>query len=86
MEVNMTTINAETYRGTVLDLLKDTVLCGHTVNAWSSTGNAVILSEETYRGLLETLRIEAVPGLKGKILAAATEPLSASVPLEEIDW
>ncbi|MCL2845484.1 MAG: type II toxin-antitoxin system Phd/YefM family antitoxin [Chitinivibrionia bacterium] len=49
-------------------------------------GNAVVLSEEYYNSIIETLYLSSVPGLKKKILAASKEPISQCVPLDEVEW
>ncbi|HJD67916.1 MAG TPA: type II toxin-antitoxin system Phd/YefM family antitoxin [Rickettsia endosymbiont of Bembidion lapponicum] len=45
--------------------------------------NAVIISEEEYEGLQETLAIYSVPGLVEKILKASKEPLEDCITHEE---
>jgi hypothetical protein len=80
-----TTINIETYGGTVKDLLAQ-IFNGYTVNIWTPDGNAVLISEEELRGLLETLKIETKPKYKAELLESAAEPLEECVPLEEVDW
>ena len=45
---------------------------------------AVLISEEDYRSMLETLHITSVPGLKESILKASKEPLEEFS--ESIDW
>ncbi len=37
--------------------------------------NAVLVSEEEWRGMMETIYISSIPGLKESILAAAAEPI-----------
>lgn len=45
---------------------------------------AVLVSEEDWRGLQETLYLTAIPGMKESILAADAEPLSECA--REIRW
>ena len=45
---------------------------------------AVIMSEEEYRSIMETLYISSVPGLKESILAADREPLEKCS--KTLDW
>ncbi|MDR0304522.1 MAG: hypothetical protein LBH98_07130 [Chitinispirillales bacterium] len=49
-------------------------------------GNAVVLSEEDYNSMAETLYLSSVPGLKNKILDASIEPISECVPLDVVEW
>lgn len=38
-------------------------------------GNAVLLPEEDYSGIVETLYLVSVPGMREKLMAAKAEPL-----------
>jgi PHD/YefM family antitoxin component YafN of YafNO toxin-antitoxin module len=53
---------------------------------WTEKGNLVVMSEAEYRGMIETLRIDSVPGLREEILEAMAEPLSESIPASEVQW
>ena len=52
----------------------------------ANNGNAVVLSEEDYNSMMETIYLSSIPGLKKKILDASKEPLSECVPLDEVVW
>ena len=56
------------------------------INICTKNGNAVLISEEDYNGLMETLYIESIPGLKEEILEAANEPIEECIPEEEVEW
>lgn len=44
------------------------------------TGNVVVLSEDDYRGILETLEMNANPVMKQKLLEGKDTPLSECIP------
>ena len=46
-------------------------------------GNVVVLSENHYRDIQETLAITAMPGMRGKILSGMVTPLSECVEIDE---
>jgi antitoxin YefM len=48
--------------------------------------NAVIISEEDYQGLQETLAIYSVPGLVDSILEASKEPIEECVEWTDDIW
>ncbi|MDK9706634.1 MAG: type II toxin-antitoxin system Phd/YefM family antitoxin [Desulforhopalus sp.] len=48
--------------------------------------NFVILGEDDWSAIEETLYLNRVPGLVESIHAAALEPLAEGTPLERIDW
>ena len=52
----------------------------------SKTGNAVVLSEEEYNSLVETLYLNSIPGMKEKLVEGLNTPLEDTVPEEEVVW
>lgn len=50
------------------------------------TGNVVVLSEDDYRGILETLEMNANPVMKQKLLEGKDTPLSECIPESEVEW
>lgn len=49
-------------------------------------GCAILLSEERYLGLKETLHLLSIPGMKEKILAATAEKIEDCVPEKDMAW
>jgi antitoxin YefM len=41
-------------------------------------GNAILVSEEVWRGLTETLNLVSIPGMRGSIRSGMREPLAVS--------
>ncbi len=48
--------------------------------------NFIVLGEEDWCAIEETLYLNHVPGLVKSIHSAATEPPAEGTPLHEIDW
>ena len=48
--------------------------------------NAVLLSEEDWSAIQETIYLNSIPQMAESIKNAANEPISQMTPLEEIDW
>ena len=46
----------------------------------------MLISEEEYLGLIETLHLASVPGMKEKLIDGLNTPLSDTVPEEEVEW
>jgi len=82
----VSTINASLYNGSFPALFEQTAQCGGTINVWTPKGNAVILSEEEYRGLMETLYIFSLPGMKEKILDGINTPIEECFEESLVDW
>lgn len=50
----------------------------------SKKNKAVLIAEEDYKAILETLHITSLPGMKESILKASKEPLKTFS--DKIDW
>ena len=46
--------------------------------------NAVLISEEYYRGMQETINLLSIPGMREKILEGAATPIEDCIPYEEV--
>jgi hypothetical protein len=79
-----TTINGDTYGGTVNALLEETVFDGYSVNYCTRRGTVVMMAERDFRAPLETLDIRADPELHRQIVEGLRVPASACVPEEEV--
>jgi len=82
----MINTNITNFRKNIFGLLEQTIKYNEPVNISTKDGNAVILSEEDYRGLMETLHLSSVPGMKEKIADGLRTPLEDCVPEDEVIW
>ena len=82
----MINTNVTSFRKKIFSVLEQAVKYNQPVNISTKDGNAVIISEEDYRSLIETLYISSVPGLKEQILAGMKESLSESVSEDKVQW
>ena len=82
----MTTTTITNFRKNLYSMVENTVRFNEPVNITTKDGNAVMISEEEYLGLLETLYLTSVPGMKEKLLEGLDTPLSETVPEEEVVW
>lgn len=78
----MTNINLSSLRDHISEYVEQAVVFGDVVSVSTEHGNAVIISEEDYRGMVETLRLSAIPGMTESIRSAAGEPLEACEPYD----
>ena len=67
-------------------MLEQTIKYNEPVNISTKDGNAVVLSEEDYNGLMETVYLCSVPGLKETIVEGMHTPLSECVSEDEVEW
>jgi len=82
----MLNINATSFRKDMFKLLEQTIKYNEPVNVSTKDGNAVILSEEDYNGLMETMYLSSMPDVKDSIIKGLQTPVSECVPEREIDW
>ncbi len=64
----MLNINITHLRKNIFKLFERAVKYNEPINVTTKNGNAVILSEEDYNGLMETLHLCSVSGMKEKIV------------------
>lgn len=73
----MTNTTITNFRKNVFEYVNQAIQYNDAVNVVTRNGNAVLISEEEYNGMLETLRLMSVPGMTESILEAAKEPTEA---------
>lgn len=82
----MLNTNITNFRKNIFGMLEQTIKYNEPVNINTKDGNAVVISEEDYNGLMETLYLSTIPNLKEKILEGIKTPLSECVPENEVEW
>ena len=74
------------FRKNVFSMLEQTVRYNQTLNVSTKDGNAVILSEDDYRSLMETVSLLSIPGMRDKLIEGRETPLADCVPESEVEW
>ncbi|MGN1306386.1 MAG: type II toxin-antitoxin system Phd/YefM family antitoxin [Faecousia sp.] len=82
----MLNTNATNFRRNLFGMLEQTVKYNEPINISTKDGNAVLLSEEDYNGLMETLYLCSVPGLKDQIVEGMNTPLEDCLSEDEVQW
>lgn len=82
----MTNVNITNFRKNIYSLIEQTIKYNEPINVFTKDGNAILISEEDYRNLMETLYIESVPGLKEDIINGMKEPIEEFINESEVDW
>ena len=82
----MLNTNVTNFRKNIFSMLEQTIKYNEPVNINTKDGNAVIISEDDYNGLMETLYLSSIPKLKEKIIEGIKTPLSECVPENEVEW
>lgn len=79
----MAIVNATNFRKNIFQYLNNAILSNDVVTATTKLGKAVIISEEEYKGIMETAYLNSIPGLTEKLIEGKNTP---SNELVEIDW
>ena len=82
----MINTNVTHFRENVSTLLEQTLKFNEPIHVSTRNGNVVVLSEDDYRGILETLEMNANPVMKQKLLEGKDTPLSECIPESEVEW
>ena len=65
-------------------VLDDVLVSGEPVEILKETGNAVLVSEEVWRGMIETLNLVSSPGMRKSIRSGMRVPITDTKT--GLDW
>ena len=82
----MTNVNITNLRKDIYELLEETIKYNEPLNISTKKGNAVVIPEEDYNNLMETLYISSIPELKDRILKGLKEDIKDCINEEEVNW
>jgi len=79
----MLNTNATNFRKNMFELLDRTVKYNEPVSISTKNGNAVLISEDDYNSLMETLYLTSVLGMKEKLIDGIHTPIEEC---EDFEW
>ena len=82
----MLSTNITNFRKDIFNILERTVKYNEPVNISTKEGNAVMISEDDYNGLMETLYLSAMPEQREKIIEGLNTPLDECLQENEVEW
>jgi PHD/YefM family antitoxin component YafN of YafNO toxin-antitoxin module len=82
----MLNINITNFRKNIFSILEQTIKYHEPVNISTKDGNAVVLSEEDYNGLIETLYLSSISGMKKRTTEGMNTPASECIPENGVEW
>ena len=71
----MTNTNATNFRKNIFEYLNQAVMYNDVININTKNGNAIVMSEEDYNALMETLYLTSVPGMKARLEEGLATPI-----------
>ena len=82
----MIATNITSFRKNVFSLLEQTIKYNEPLSINTKAGNAIVLSEEDYNGMIETIYLMSVPTMKEKLLEGKRTSLSECISENEVEW
>lgn len=82
----MLNTNITNFLKNIFELLEQTIKYNEPVNISTKAGNAVIISEKDYNGLMETVYLSSIPQLREQIIEGLHTPLDECLPENEVHW
>ena len=78
--------NVTGFRKDMFKFLEHTIVFNEPLNISTKDGNAIVLSEEDYIGMIETMNLSSIPDVRDAIIKGLDTSLSDCIPESEIDW
>lgn len=82
----MLNTSATNFRKNLFAMLNTAIMYNEPINISTKDGNAIVLSQEDYDGLMATAELSADPQMKQKIIDGLHMSLDDCVPEDEVVW
>ena len=82
----MTNTNITNFRKNAFEYVEQAIQYNEVITVTTKSGNAIVLSEEDYNGLMETLYLSSNATVKDEIIAGLNEALGDCISSEEVEW
>ena len=82
----MLNTNITQFRKNVFAMLENTIKYNEPINISTKSGNAILLSEEEYNGIMATLELSSNAELKKTLIDGMNTPLFECIPEDEVVW
>ena len=79
----MENVYATYFRKNIFEYLNSAVSFGDVINVSTKNGNAVVISEDEYNSLVETVYLLSIPGMKEKLIEGKKASLD---DCQELEW
>ena len=82
----MTTTTITNFRKNSFSMVENAIRFNEPVSITTKSGNAVLISEEEYNGMIETIYLSSMKGMKEKLIDGLNTPLAETVAEAEVSW
>ena len=80
----MKQVHLKDVQETFEQIFEDVLVSGEPAKILKETGNAILVSEEIYRGMIETLNLVSIPGVRETVRSGVREPIANTKT--GLDW
>jgi len=81
---HMKQVHLKDVQETFEQIFEDVLVSGEPVEILKETGNAILVSEEVWRGMIETLNLVSIPGMRETMRSGMREPITDTKTV--LDW
>ena len=81
---NIKQVQAEDLQENFEQIFEGVLVSGGPIEILKDTGNAILISEEVWRGITETLNLLFIPGMRETVRSGMREPIAGTAT--ELDW
>ncbi|MEQ1704970.1 MAG: type II toxin-antitoxin system Phd/YefM family antitoxin [Rickettsiales bacterium] len=82
----MYTITASEARANIFRLMEQIAKNHEPMMVTGKHANVVMISEEDWRGIQETIYLSSIPGMVESIVEGAKTPIEDCIPIEDLKW
>ena len=79
----MTNVNITNFRSDLFAYINQALEYNDVINVNTKNGNAVLMSEEDYNGLIETVHLLSIPGMKERLQEGMVTKIE---DCEDFEW
>ena len=81
---NMKQVQLKDVQENFEQIFEGVLVSGGPIEILKDTGNAILISEEVWRGIIETLNLLFIPGMRETVRSGMREPIAGTAT--ELDW
>ncbi len=82
----MINTNATNFRRNIYGMLEQTIKYNEPVNVSTKDGNAVVMSEEEYNSIMETLYLSSMPATRQEIVEGLRTDVEDCLGEDRVQW
>jgi antitoxin YefM len=85
-ELTMKSLSSKQASGNLDRIIEETAQSREPIEIRSQNATAVLISEQEWRSIQETLYLTSIPGMKDSIIEGAETPIEDCIKEEDLEW